>query len=162
MFPNYVCQKYFTKKKFSLALTSIFCILGWGRGQDKTEKYCLFFLPKAIFCFCFTTNFGRLYSSVWALLEERSGTAISVLTGIDFRTEGLQYPEFFFLQLFFSVWKLLSLSIYSLYRSIKTEGNLKLVFGWYLPINQSGQKTRKPLYSSAHVRRGYWLRLHHQ
>lgn len=76
-----------------------------GEGQDKTEMYPLYFFPMGIFCF--TTNFGRLYSSVWALLEERSGTIRSVLTGIDFSTEGSQCLDFILLQLFPLVWQLL-------------------------------------------------------
>lgn len=109
-----------------------------------------------IFCLA-TSDFGRLYSYLFlCLLEERSGTVISILTGINFRTEGSKYLELIFLQLF------------SLFGScchfpcMVCTGVLKQKDGWYLPVNQSGPKTRKSFFFSAHMRRGYWLRLHHQ
>lgn len=154
----------FLKKKKNVSLSTHFYILYWGAGQRtgwNWEVLSVFFLLIDIFHFT-TSNFGWLYSSLFlCLLEERSGTVISVLTGINFRTEGSQYLQFIFFT-FFSVWKLLSLSLYGLYRSIKTEDNLKLVVGLCLSINQSGPKTRKSFCFSAHMRRGYWLRLHHQ
>lgn len=89
----------YQKKKFSLAFTFIFCTQGKGRGPDETETY-FFFLPMDIFYFT-VSNFERLYSSLFpCLLEERSGTFKSVLISIDFKTEGSQYLEFIFLQLF--------------------------------------------------------------
>lgn len=91
------------KEKKLVFLSTHFYFLYLLAGQRTECNYAVlsfFFVPMDIFCFT-SSDFGRLYSSLFlCLLEERSGTVISVLTGISFRTEGSKYLELIFLQLF--------------------------------------------------------------
>lgn len=51
----------------------------------------------------------------------------------------------------------------AMYSSVKTESELKVVFGCYLSIHQNGPKIRKfCFYFSAHMKTDYLLLLHHQ
>lgn len=107
LFPKYACLKYFIIKKkkkdrvFPHAHSDILHFgVRWGlEDRMRPRSTFFFFFPMGFFCFT-ASNFGRLYCSVWALLEERSERIRSVLTGIDFCTEGSQCLDLILLQLF--------------------------------------------------------------
>jgi len=100
LFPNCACPKYVHDKKmteFSFTLT--FCILGWGMEDRMTLRSTLFFSPWAFSALLLLIlgDFIPLSGLFW---KKEVRQFRSVLTSIDFSTEGSQCLHIVLVQLF--------------------------------------------------------------